>query len=71
MSYNYKCIKQRLFDEIIGDYITYGIELTEENMIVNDVSCNREKVNEIVRLLNIHQASPLHAYEIIENLLSA
>ena len=71
MSYNYKCIKQRLFDESIGDYITYGIEITEENIIVNDVSCNIEKVNEIVRLINMHQVSPIHLYEVIENLIGA
>ncbi len=71
MSYNYKCIKQSLFDENIGNYITYGIEITDENIIVSDVSCNREKVNEIVRIINKYQASPIHIYEIIENLISA
>jgi len=71
MSYNYKCIKQSLFDKNIGNYITYGIEITDENIIVSDVSCNREKVNEIVRIINKYQASPIHIYEIIENLISA
>lgn len=71
MSYNYKCIKQNLFDKNIGNYITYGIEITDENIIVNDVSCNEEKVNDIVKLINRYQASPIHLYEIIENLLSA
>ena len=71
MSYTYKCIEQKLFNEHIGEYITYGIEITEENMIVSDLSCNREKANEIVRLINMHQASPVHLYEIIEDMISA
>ena len=68
---NYKCIEQIFFDESIGNYITYGIEITEGNRIINDVSCNREKANEIVRLMNKFQVSPIHLYEVIEDLISA
>ncbi len=71
MSYNYKCIEQKLFDETIGDYITYGIEITDGNRIISDVSCNKEKANNIVNLINKYQVSPVHLYEVIENLLSA
>lgn len=71
MSYNYRCINQNLFDENIGNYITYGIEITDENIIVNDVSCNKEKAQKIVNLMNKHQISPIHIYDVIENLLSA
>ncbi len=71
MSYTYKCIEQNLFDENIGNYITYGIEITEGNKIIDDVSCDKEKANKIIKLLNKHQVSPIHIYEIIENLISA
>ncbi len=71
MSYNYKCIEQKLFDEDIGNYITYGIEITDGNKIVNDVSCNKDKANTIIKLLNQYQVSPIHLYEIIEDILSA
>ncbi len=71
MSYTYKCIEQKLFSESIGNYITYGIEITEGNKIINDVSCNREKACKIIELLNQYQVSPIHLNEVIENLISA
>ena len=70
MSY-YKCIEQLFFDETIGNYITYGIEITEGNRIISDISCNKERVNEIVRLINKHQVSPIHITDVLENLISA
>ena len=71
MNYTYQCIEQKLYNENIGEYITYGIEITDENIIVNDVSCNKEKAIDITRLLNKHQASFIHLDEIIENLIAA
>ncbi len=71
MRYNYKCVEQKLYDENIGEYITYGIEITDDNMIMNDVSCSKEKVDDIVRIINKYQLSPIHLDEIIEDLLVA
>lgn len=71
MSYTYQCIEQELHNKDIGNYITYGIEITEENIIMNDVSCNKEKAENIVELINEHQASPSHLNEIIDNLIAA
>ncbi len=71
MSYAYKCIEQELFNESIGNYITYGIEITEGNKIINDVDCNRERACKIIDLLNQYQVSPIHIYDIIEDLISA
>lgn len=71
MSYTYQCIEQEFHNEDIGNYITYGIEITEENIIMNDVSCNKEKAENIVELINEHQASPIHLDEIIDNLIAA
>lgn len=71
MNYRYQCIEQKLYNENVGEYITYGIEITDDNMIVNDVSCNKEKVDDIVRIINKYQVSPIHLDEIIEDLLAA
>lgn len=71
MSYTYHCVKQEFHNEDIGNYITYGIEITEENIIMDDVSCNKEKAENIVELINLHQASPINLDEIIDNLLAA
>jgi len=71
MSYTYQCIEQEFHNEDIGNYITYGIEITEENIIMNDVSCNKEKTENIVELINEYQASPIHLDEIIDNLIAA
>lgn len=71
MNYKYQCIIQKFYNENVGEYITYGIEITDDNMIVNDVSCNKEKVDDIVRIINKYQVSPIHLDEIIEDLLAA
>lgn len=68
---NYKCVEQQLHNEYIGDYITYGIEITDENIILNDVSCNRKTTEDITTILNTHQASIIHFKEIVEDLIAA
>ena len=70
MSYSYQCVEQRLYDEDIGEYITYGIEIIGKNMIMNDVSCNKVKADDIVRMINKYQASLINLDEIIENLIA-
>ena len=85
MNYRYQCIEQKLYNENVGEYIIYGIEITDDNIRyydlnsegwrsfipVNDVSCNKEKVDDIVRIINKYQVSPIHLDEIIEDLLIA
>ena len=68
---NYKCVEQRLINEYIGDYITYGIEITDENIILDDVSCNRKTTEKITAILNAHQASIINFKEIVEDLIAA
>ncbi len=68
---NYKCVEQQLHNEYIGDYITYGIEITDENIILDDVSCNKELADKITTILNAYQASIIHFKEIIEDLIAA
>lgn len=71
MNYKYQCIRQKLYNENVGEYITDEIEITDDNMIVNDVSCNKETVDDTVRIINKYQVSPIHLDEIIEDLLIA
>jgi len=68
---NYKCVEQKLHSEYIGDYITYGIEITDENIILNDVSCNKELTEEITTKLNTHQASIINFKDIVEDMIAA
>lgn len=68
---NYKCVEQQLHNKYIGDYITYGIEITDENIILNDVSCNRKITEDITTILNTYQASIIHFKEIVEDLIAA
>ena len=68
---NFKCVEQKMNDEYIGDYITYGIEITDENIILDDVSCCRKTTEEITTKLNEHQASIINFKEIVEDLIAA
>lgn len=68
---NYKCVEQKMNNEYIGDYITYGIEITDENIILDDVSCCRKTTEEITTKLNENQASIINFKEIVEDLIAA
>ena len=67
----YRCVEQEMNNEYIGDYITYGIEITDENIVLDDVSCNRKTTEEITTILNLHQASIINFKEIVEDLIAA
>lgn len=67
MKYNYQCIKQYLSSEELGDYISYGIALEMTKLCISDVSCDKNEVLKIVRLLNRHRVSPLHMKAVIED----
>ena len=70
MKYEYACIEQHLYHEDIGYYTTYGIVLASDTSVkVDDVSCNRAFVKQLVSLLNEHQAEPVHLLDIVEDFL--
>ncbi len=68
MIYNYKCTEQKISSEVNDEYSAYGIVL-EDNVILNDVTCDKVFADEIVGKLNEFQASPIHVPEIVENLI--
>ena len=70
MKYNYLCVEQSLDHKAIGNYTTYGIKLENENIIIDDVSCERQLVEQLVEDLNECQAEPIHIYDIIEDRLA-
>ena len=64
------CVEQKLEHKDIGNYTTYGIELEGENITVDDVSCERRLVEQLVDDLNEGQAEPIHLFDIIEDRLA-
>lgn len=66
----YQCMEQSMYHEDIGEYFTYGIIYNDNSeLIVRDVSTNRSYVQYITQLLNVFRASPIHLYNIIEDML--
>ena len=70
MSYNYQCVEQMLYDDVIGKYTAYGVKNTANNNVISDVGSNIDIVSAIVNKLNKYQVFPVHLYEIIEDLIS-
>ena len=68
--YVYIAVEQKLKNKFIGNYTTYGIGLKDSDFIVNDVSCDINTVNRIIKYLNKYQASPVHLRDIIDDMLS-
>ncbi len=69
MKLRYKLRKNRLFDEHIGKYTSYGIYLKGEDVCYKDVSTNKKEARKIVKVLNKEQVSKYHLPEIIDMLL--
>ena len=66
----YELIKQRMYDEDLGEYDTYGIrvrtESGEEIASVSDVSPNGSLVDKLCRECNERELSPLYLLGVIE-----
>ncbi len=69
MKLRYKLKKNRLFNEDIGKYTSYGIYLKGEDVCYKDISPNKKEAKAIVRILNSKQVSKHHLPEIIDMLL--
>lgn len=70
MYYQYICQKQKLHDEYIGDYTTYGIALKNDiSVCINDVGCDKNFVFKIVMALNLRQVQPSRLRTVIETML--
>lgn len=70
MIYSYRPVDRILFKENIGQYTAYGIALGDD-ILLEDVTCDKAFADEIIGKLNKFQASPIHICEIVENLIAA
>lgn len=69
----YVPFEEKLTDEYIGKYITYGIELFFEGKLIDrisDVDTDREGVETLCRLCNDLKLSPIHFHEVVEDYLN-
>lgn len=68
----YKSIRENLFSEEIGNYVSYGIELIDDGLIVrkiSDISTDEKTVLHLVSLANELELSPIHIDDVIEDIL--
>lgn len=67
----YKVVKQKLFTEELGKYVSYGIRIHTEGscFVLQDVSTNKRELRRMVALCNKHRVDPRHLTEIIEDFL--
>ena len=68
----YRSIREEMFSDEIGSYISYGIELTDGDNVVrkiSDVSTDEETVSHLVLLSNELNLSPIHIDDVISDIL--
>lgn len=70
--WHYCVILEKCYQSDIGQYHTYGIRVTGSNYeeIIHDVSVCKETVAWMTELFNLHQLSPVHLKDAVEDLLS-
>ena len=73
----YYILKQEMFYEDLSKEITaYGIEIEKtENAIVEtsrleDITCNKEEIDSITRVLKENKVLPIHLQDIVLDMLS-
>lgn len=62
--------------ELEGEkYITYGIEVEKQSLcelekaVVNDITTDRKKAEEIIEKMKNNEVTPVHLYDVMENFL--
>ncbi|MBO5179035.1 MAG: hypothetical protein J6B87_01635 [Clostridia bacterium] len=62
--------------ELEGEkYITYGIEVEKQSLkqneksTINNISMNKARVKEIMKILERNEVTPVHLYDVMENFL--
>ncbi len=72
MCYLYKLVKERLFNEDIGEYETYGIEVTDESGsrvdYQTDVTVDKESAEKFVELINKTALRPCMFHKAVEDI---
>ena len=73
VNFNYEIVKENVEDDLLGDYITYGIVATDENNLiiqaVSDVSIDSDVVKNIVKLCNDYQLEPIHLLDVVDDMI--
>ncbi len=73
MMYFYQITTEKLINEAIGDYISFGITVKDEsNRTLNsiqDVSVDYEAVASIVKLCNDNCLEPIHLLDVVEDMI--
>ena len=70
--YTYEVIREELHSDELGDYVTYGIQMSAENNVlkmISDVSTNREYVKELVQRCNSEQLDPIHIDDVVSDFI--
>lgn len=68
----YKIRQDQLKDEDIGRYISYGIDVVENEAVlrsVKDITTDEARLSGLVDLCNKLQLSPVHLDDVIEDFL--
>ena len=69
----YILIEEKITNEDIGTYISYGIELRYGEEIIDrisDIGTDREGIENLCRLCNDLKLSPIHFREVVEDYLN-
>lgn len=69
----YQAIKENLYHEDIGNYVSYGIAVTQDGVTVDfisDVSVDEDEVRELARIFTESGLSPIHLVDAVEDFLS-
>lgn len=64
----WKITKTTIFSENGTEHDTYGI--SKGSITINDISLNKEKIENLVSLLNEMDLSEVHAHDVVENFLA-
>ena len=65
----YEVMVDKIYNEYIGWYTTYGICDKGKTVIVTDVTTDHKKAKEIVEALNNNNVSKIHLRDVIIDLL--
>ena len=68
----YKIRNDRLFHQDIGTYQSYGIDVFEDNVLINsilDVTHEQQKMESLIALMNELNLDLIHLNDVIEDFL--
>jgi len=69
--WRYRLIAEKMHQPDLGEYDTYGIQVLDAEYtmvsVMHDVSVCKQSVEEVVALFNLHQLSPSHLHNAIED----